>query len=85
MSLKELNKWSNIHEEFVKISEFLDWLNSKGILLCEKYKDHDSYIPIPKNHHELLIEYYDIDEARLERERREILVGYQPIKEREKE
>lgn len=62
------------------IGEFLDWLTNerpKGVIfLCERHPTHqvgDLWVPFNKGIEKLLAEYFGIDEAKLEKEKREIL------------
>jgi hypothetical protein len=74
----ELVKWSLVHDDVVTIEEFLEWLESKGIQLAQHYKNDDGedtehLYPTYRNRRQLLEEYYEIDTAELERERRALL------------
>jgi len=76
--MSELEKHSQTFEQRKTIEEFLDWLNEIEVLLgsyIHPFEDSDTerMAPILKNRQELLDEYFDIDPARLEKERRELL------------
>ena len=78
MKTSVLEKWSNVHEDVVTIEEFLEWLETKGIQLAQHYKNDDGkdtehLYPTYKTRRQLLEEYYEIDTAELERERRALL------------
>ena len=80
--LSELNKWSNCHEDVIVIEDFLEWLETEGILLCTHETDEwgTRFSIVSKSHRQLLEKYFRIDPIKLEQERREILSGYEPIK-----
>jgi len=75
---KRLDEWNVIYP-------FMEWLQEKKIWLAhtitkreyygENYEDEpmDTMVPIPQSVEDLLYEYFDVDPAELERERREIL------------
>lgn len=75
---KQLKRYSDTVEDRQTIDEFLDWCNEREISLgsyVKPFKDSDTerMAPIPKNQQELLDEYFDIDPAQLDKERRELL------------
>ena len=62
------------------IGEFLDWLSNErpkgNIFLCERHPTHevgDLWMPFNQGSERLLAEYFGIDEAKLEAEKRKIL------------
>lgn len=83
----ECEKLAMVSDESNKIGQFLDWLSSKGVVLCtwEENDDEDTndYMPhvlLPANQYRggyginrLLAEYYSIDLDEVERERRALL------------
>ena len=71
--MSELDKWSKVHEAVVTVEEFLEWLESRGIILAQKYNDSERLYPTYRNRRKLLEEYFEIDATKLERERRELL------------
>lgn len=71
--LKEVDRWAEVHERARAIHEFLDFLNEKGISLCEVDSKTDMFYPVPKNRYDLIYECYNINANKLEQERREIL------------
>ena len=79
-----LDRNSKTFADRVKIIEFLDWLGSKGIDLCsipEQYKDNFNprWCPISKRGDALLDDYFEIDAAQLEKERRELIASIQTV------
>lgn len=73
----ECEKLSKIHSEIIAITQFMGWLSSKKIILGEavevaKDEPHDFY-PCNKRISDLLNEYFNIDAAKLEQERRAML------------
>ena len=83
-----LNRHSRTFNHRVVIMEFIEWMSSKGIDLCtipEEYKDsfNPHWCPISKSKDTLLNEFFDIDGAQLETERRELLDQVRKCQERE--
>ena len=79
-----LQKHSKTHSERVTIMQFLEWLGIKEIDLCyipEQYKDNFNprYCPISKTKDALLDQYFEIDAAQLEKERRELIASIQTV------
>jgi len=85
MTRSESDKLNERLSEWNAIYPFFEWLQEKEIWLAhtitkrEYYgEDHedepmDTMVPIPQNLESLLYEYFDVDQAELERERKEIL------------
>jgi len=69
MTLSESDKLNERLDEWNAIYPFFEWLKGKGIWLSPT----DTMVPIPQNLESLLYEYFDVDQAELERERSEIL------------
>ena len=68
----QLKKWDEAHDEAVDITNFLTFINSKGINLCE-VDTWDQFMPINKSQTDLIYEYFGINPVKLEKERRELL------------
>lgn len=74
-------KLSSVREESQKIGEFLDWLSEREprIVLCVSEwhcgRQLNDYYPAGISINKLLMEYFEIDENKLEAERRSILDG----------
>ena len=73
-----LDLHSKTFEERRTLLNFIEWLNQKEMRLCEIpecYKDRfdPSWMPITKNDDSLLDDYFEIDAAQLETERRALL------------
>lgn len=68
--MKAVKKWSQA------IGEFLDWLQSRGYILCrraEGEQPHVPYMPAVVSVETLLAEYFEVDLEAAERERRAVL------------
>lgn len=68
----ECERLAAVSEESNKIGSFLDWMQSKGLVIASY--DDDGYLysaHISINH--LLAEYYEIDLDKVEQERRALL------------
>ena len=85
MSHPECDKLGKRLNEWKAIFPFMEWLREKKICLAhtiskreyygEDYKDEpmSTMVPIFQSLEDLLYEYFDVDPAELERERRELL------------
>lgn len=64
------NKFERISDLTHTIASFLEWAEKqKGFSLCEPYKPQNSwYIPIHASKEQLLLEFFGINLAALERE-----------------
>lgn len=77
--MSELEKWSDVAEEWAQLINFLEWLGDKGVAFCEHesnyMKDHAwHWILLPESKlRDLFCESYDIDQVQLEKERRALL------------
>jgi len=60
------------------VGAFLDWLqNDKEYQLCELV--HDNYEPVYRNINNLLAEYFEIDEIKLEKEKQQMIEECQKL------
>lgn len=77
MKTPELDKILKIKNESEAIGEFVEWLNSQGIILAEEYKGvvAQSWVLVTRPINELLARYFDIDTDKAEAERRQILAS----------
>ena len=68
------NKFERVSDLKHAIASFLEWAEKqKGLSLCEPYKPQYSwYIPIHASKEQLLLEFFGIDLAALEREKRQM-------------
>lgn len=66
-----------VKDESQAIGEFLEWLQSQGVVLCEIQPDSDRFWPINKSFTTLLAEYFEIDLMAKEKEVRAMLEAYQ--------
>ena len=55
------------------ITEFLEFVDSKGIMFCRVDPETDNYYPISKNHRALIFEFFGIDMEKWEQENRALL------------
>ena len=65
------NKFERVSDLTHTIASFLEWAEKqKGLSLCEPYKPQYSwYIPINTSKEQLLLEFFGIDLAAMEREK----------------
>lgn len=75
-----LKKWDEVFEEYKTIIHFLEWFQqTKNGVLAEWVTDNtlilplDRPIPIGRTNLEIISEYLEVDQAQLERERRQLL------------
>ncbi len=82
MKTPELNKIAENQEVSQKIGEFIDWLQSESGYSIGKGVEEEceccgetiySFIPISKSIKQLLAEYFEIDLAKAEKEKRALL------------
>lgn len=66
---------SNASGERTTINNFVEWLQEQGIWLCDRDEgsNFSEYRPISKRSDSLIMEYLEIDEKALEKERRQLL------------
>lgn len=64
-------KLAGVSEEVRAINEFMEFLQSKGLNICELRGDH--YHPLYDRENDLAYEMYGIDSNELEKERSRIL------------
>lgn len=83
--MPECDKLNNRRDEWNAIYPFIEWLQEKGIWLAERITEREYYgagyedkpmetlVPIHKSIESLLYEYFEVDPATLEQERRNLL------------
>jgi hypothetical protein len=83
--MPECDKLNDRRDEWNAIYPFIEWLQEKKIWLAhritkrefygEEYEDApmDALVSIPQTLENLLYEYFEVDPAKLEQERRELL------------
>lgn len=83
--MPECDKLNDRRDEWNAIYPFMEWLQEKKIWLActitrrefygEDYADEpmDTMVPVSRSTESLLYEYFDVDPAELERERRNLL------------
>ena len=69
----ECEKLSSDSDERRTFSEFFEWLESQGMFLCQY--EEDSHLPWPVNgsNDRLIYKFLEIDQDKLEQERRAML------------
>jgi hypothetical protein len=69
-------KLTSVRSDKAIIDCFLEWLEENKITLCEPGTDlGEEFTPLRKTSDKLLMEYFGIDAAQLEKERRKILAA----------
>lgn len=68
----ECKKFSGLAQTMAIEREFLEWLSEQGYHLA-KYNDEDELFPCYESEWKLLYRYHEIDEQKLEKERRELI------------
>lgn len=68
-------KFDRVSDMTHAIASFLDWAeNQKGMRLCESYKPQYAwYVPSHSSREKLLLEFFGIDLAKLESEKRQMM------------
>lgn len=75
MNGKHLQHWANVCDRHTAVVEFLDWLQrTHGIVLTRDYADPEA----PFGIRQLIDDYFSVDAAALDRERRELLKAAGP-------
>lgn len=77
----EHTRLSAIHDKSQAIGEFLEWLGDNGYSICEFQEarsiDHpdatDGFYPLHRSIQSWLAQYFQIDPAKIEREKRQML------------
>jgi len=69
----EISKWADNIDDRRVISSFLEWLDGKRWLVAEYPQGYHTPQPINLTHHMLLDRYFEVDNDKLESERREVL------------
>lgn len=63
-----------ISDQSQAIGEFLEWLGSQGVWLCEIPEPfNETFFPIHRSTQSLLADHFEIDQNRLEQEKRQML------------
>jgi len=80
MHYPESEKWGEVKPEADTLTEFLDWLSGKGIMLGkhvlpEGYRNQ-VFAPLATNVQDLIYEYFEVDYNLLETERRQMLEAF---------
>lgn len=77
-SYPEHDKLSEVKERSQACGEFLDWLREQGYWLC-RLDDHDCFYQAHVPTQNLLAEYFQINQAALETEKRAMLYDLQQM------
>ncbi len=67
-----LEHWRSVHGKYIAVTEFLSWLESEYRIRLD-YDDVNPEKPAPLELSKLLDEFFEVDQAGLERVRRELL------------
>ncbi len=72
----ELERWSEVHADAVKITEFLEFLAGKGISIekIDYTEVGTMYFAQRPSNDELIYQHFGINSIKLEKERRRLLV-----------
>lgn len=78
----EHEKLSKVSQKSQACGEFLDWLYQQGYHLCSISDGYeDTYVPTPKPVRRLLAEYFEIDEEKIETEKRAMMAELRKLNE----
>lgn len=69
----EHEKMGLVREDSQKIGEFLEWLRSKGLVICTYQERHEGYWPANMSINQWLADYCEIDLRRIDQEKRLML------------
>jgi len=69
----EHEKLKEVRDKSQACGEFLEWLRSRGYVVCRYYVDRDQYYPAPERAEDLLALFFNIDRDKIEKEKREML------------
>jgi len=71
MKYPEHEKMHSVKEKSQAIGEFLEQIQSEGLVICD-YHEHE-WSPISKGIEQILADYFEIDLNKIEREKRQML------------
>lgn len=74
----ELDKLIEAKRESQAIGEFLDWLHEQGMAIGS-YDKNDEFYPTHISIEGILAKYFNIDMNKVEKERRKLLAGLNPL------
>lgn len=76
--MTELDKWDESFEDYKTLTDFIEFLNAKGIQLGKWSEDYpDFMIPTMDRSDDLIYKFLDIDYQKLDKERGELLKSIQ--------
>ena len=73
MERDELDKWSDALPSRRIVDDFLEWLSEQRMEVCEWTEDAKWPMPLAQSRDRLLNRYFDINEKKLEDQRRALL------------
>ncbi len=74
--MTQLDKLMASRDDSQTIGDFVEWLHSKQLFICEPYGVHGDHTRTRKTIEELLAEYFEIDLVAVENEQRAILNNF---------
>lgn len=69
----ELDKWADAQQALSTLRDFLSWCSAQEIELASFTPSGHRMLPISEDQERLLARYFEIDEQKLENERRALL------------
>lgn len=73
----ECEKLASFRDERSTLSDFFEWLNNRGMFLCQYEEGSQRPWPVSASDNTLIMQFLEIDEVKLEQERRDMLVRAQ--------
>lgn len=77
MDHTECEKLSAVSDERRTLSEFFEWLDSQNLWICDGPGELSHYYPVSASADSLIMQYLEIDQDKLEQERRAMLAELQ--------
>ena len=69
----QLDLFRQVHSRRKAVIDFVEWLEARGIHLCEDAHDGHCFVRTPHVIDDLVLEHFGIDKVKLEEERRGLL------------
>lgn len=73
----ENEKLASFSDERSAIGDFLEWLRGQNLWICDGPGEFRHYYPVSASDDTLIMKFLEIDEVKLEQERRDMLGRYQ--------
>lgn len=73
----ECEKLSAVSDERRTLSDFIEWLESKNLWICDGPGELNHYYPVSASGASLIMQFLEIDQDNLEQERRAMIAGLQ--------